>query len=78
MLEKYKYKIIKLNDLVSKVGMFPRKDTLILCHGVFDIVHPGHVRHLSYAKSKAKILVVSITADKFVKKGSIDLMYQKN
>ena len=69
MLEKYKYKIIKLKDLVSKVGMFPRKDTLILCHGVFDIVHPGHVRHLSYAKSKAKILVVSITADKFVKKG---------
>ena len=35
--------------------IFPRKDTLILGHGVFDSA-PRHVRHLSYAKSKAKIL----------------------
>ena len=33
------------------------------------MVHPGHVRHLSYAKTKGKILVVSLTADKFIKKG---------
>ena len=32
-------------------------------------MHPGHVRHLIYAKSKADILVVSITADKFIQKG---------
>ena len=41
----------------------------ILCHGNFDVVHPGHIRHLLYAKSKADILVVSITPDKFIKKG---------
>ena len=40
-----------------------------MCHGNFDVVHPGHVRHLSYAKSKADYLVVSITADRFIKKG---------
>ena len=33
------------------------------------MVHPGHVRHLIYAKSKADILVVSITADKYIQKG---------
>ena len=33
------------------------------------MVHPGHVRHLIYAKSKADILVVSITADKHIQKG---------
>jgi len=27
----------------------------VMCHGVFDVVHPGHVRHLLYAKSKADI-----------------------
>ena len=40
-----------------------------MCHGVFDIVHPGHVRHLAYARSKADILIVSITTDKHIKKG---------
>ena len=33
------------------------------------MVHPGHVRHLIYAKSKADLLVVSITADKYIQKG---------
>ena len=42
---------------------------IIHCHGVFDLVHPGHIRHLSYCKSKADILIVSITPDKFIKKG---------
>ena len=40
-----------------------------MCHGVFDVVHPGHVRHLVYAKNKADILVVSITTDIHIKKG---------
>ena len=34
-----------------------------MCHGVFDVVHPGHLRHLLYAKSKADILIASLTAD---------------
>ena len=40
-----------------------------MCHGVFDVVHPGHLRHLIYAKSKADILVASLTADKHISKG---------
>ena len=40
-----------------------------MCHGVFDVVHPGHLRHLIYAKSKADILVASTTADKHIDKG---------
>lgn len=42
--------------------------TVVMCHGVFDIVHPGHIRHLIYAKSKADILVASLTADVYVDK----------
>ena len=37
--------------------------TVIMCHGMFDIVHPGHLRHLMYAKDKADLLIASLTAD---------------
>lgn len=40
-----------------------------LCHGVFDLIHPGHIRHLAEAKNYADILVVTITPDRFVNKG---------
>ena len=65
---KYKHKIVNEKFLIS-LRKKKRKKTLIMCHGVFDVVHPGHVRHLVYAKSKADFLVVSLTADKFINKG---------
>ncbi|MBM4230458.1 MAG: adenylyltransferase/cytidyltransferase family protein [Gammaproteobacteria bacterium] len=67
--EKYKYKIKSREELLDSVGLFPRTQKIIVCHGVFDVVHPGHVRHLAYAKTLADILVVTITADKHIKKG---------
>lgn len=42
---------------------------IAMCHGVFDLLHPGHLRHLAHAKELADVLVVSITADRFVNKG---------
>ena len=67
--EKYKYKIKSQPELLDIIGLFPREKKVIVCHGVFDVVHPGHVRHLAYAKTKADILVITITADKHIKKG---------
>jgi len=67
--EKYKYKIKSPKELREILGSAPRSDKVIMCHGVFDIVHPGHVRHLLYAKSKAKILIASLTADRHIDKG---------
>ena len=43
--------------------------TVVLCHGVFDLLHYGHVEHLQEAKSLGDILVVSVTAARFVNKG---------
>ena len=81
MLEKlkntYSKKIITIKSLNKIVGSRPRKEKVILCHGNFDVVHPGHVRHLIYAKSKADILVVSITADKFIQKVFTDHLFPK-
>ncbi len=45
------------------------KKTIALCHGVFDLVHPGHIVHLKQAKEMADVLVVSVTASKYVRKG---------
>lgn len=46
-----------------------RGKSIVLCHGVFDLIHPGHIIHLEQAKQMADILVVSITASKYVRKG---------
>ena len=43
--------------------------TVALCHGVFDLLHPGHIQHFRAARKLADVLVVSITADLFVNKG---------
>jgi rfaE bifunctional protein kinase chain/domain len=67
--KKYEYKLKTTAELLEIIGPMPRKKKVILCHGVFDVVHPGHVRHLAYAKTKADILIVSITADRHIKKG---------
>ena len=68
--EKYKHKLKTLPELLGLVGPFPRDKRVILCHGVFDVVHPGHVRHLAFAKTKADVLIVSLTTDKHIKKGT--------
>src|SRR5262245_44019397 len=41
-----------------------------MCHGTFDIVHPGHIRHLLYAKSKGDVLVASLTGDEHIIKAN--------
>lgn len=60
IVTKDEYQIIKKN-LEGK--------TVVLCHGVFDLVHPGHILHFQEAKAQGDILVVSVTAAKYVRKG---------
>jgi rfaE bifunctional protein nucleotidyltransferase chain/domain len=43
--------------------------TTVLAHGVFDVIHHGHIQHLQKAKELGDRLVVSVTADEFVNKG---------
>ncbi len=69
----YKKKILTIDKLLKAIGRFPRKKNfkVAMCHGVFDLVHPGHIRHLSYAKSKTNKLIVSITSDYHIKKAEL-------
>jgi rfaE bifunctional protein kinase chain/domain len=68
---KYQHKIKTAEELAQILGPMPREKKVIMCHGVFDVVHPGHLRHLIYAKSKADILVASLTADRHITKGAM-------
>ena len=67
--EKYKNKIVSKEKLLEIIGHAPRQKKVVMCHGVFDVVHPGHIRHLAYAKSKGDYLIASLTCDKHVSKG---------
>ena len=42
---------------------------VVLCHGTFDLVHPGHLEHLRQARDLGDILVVTITSGSHVAKG---------
>lgn len=61
----------KITKKIIDVDSFnkPKNKTIVMCHGTFDVVHPGHIRHLIYAKEKGDILIASLTADKFINKG---------
>ena len=43
--------------------------TTVFCHGVWDLLHPGHIAHLEQARSFGDRLVVGVTSDKWVNKG---------
>ncbi len=43
--------------------------TKVLCHGVFDVLHAGHLAYFKAAKKFGDYLVVSVTTDRYVNKG---------
>lgn len=67
----YRKKIVttdQLREIVSDLQA--RGKRVVQCHGCFDILHPGHLRHLSWAKEQGDQLVVSVSADSAVHKGN--------
>ena len=67
--------MLKLSDKILTKELFIKnqkrfeKNKIVLCHGAFDIVHIGHINHFKEAKKYGDILIVSITADSYIKKG---------
>lgn len=60
-------KILTLPDLAALRERL-RDRTIVLCHGAFDLVHMGHVLHFEEAASLGDVLVVTLTADKYITK----------
>ena len=50
--EDYGRKIKDREELRTILGPRPRDRRVIMSHGTFDLVHPGHIRHLMHAKKK--------------------------
>lgn len=63
-------KVRSVQDIGAVLDAARREGKVVsLCHGVFDLLHPGHFRHLRTAKGMADVLVVTITGDEYVSKG---------
>ena len=52
-----------------KKSSISKKKIIGMVHGVFDIIHFGHILYFEEAKSKVDYLIVSITSDQYVNKG---------
>lgn len=66
----YSHKIKTKEELLEIVGFFGyRREKVIMAHGCFDVVHPGHLHHFIESKKKGDILIVSLTSDNFITKG---------
>ena len=63
----------KTRDIEELAGMLGTAKTegrkIAHCHGVFDLLHIGHIRHFEQARKMADLLVVTLTPDKYVNKG---------
>ena len=57
---------------IAKITHDAKRARLVvgLCHGCFDILHVGHIRHFKAAKDQCDLLFVSVTGDRFVNKGA--------
>ncbi len=69
-MQPFQRKIVGVEALIERLaGVRAAGQTVVQCHGCFDIVHPGHIRYLQFARTLADVLVVSVTGDALIDKG---------
>ena len=70
MEQKIKNKILSLDELIAKTDDLKQSGKVVIqSHGVFDIIHPGIIKHLNEAKGRGDVLIVTVIKDKDVRKG---------
>jgi rfaE bifunctional protein nucleotidyltransferase chain/domain len=62
-------KLKTIEELAEVLGSYRGRKKIVLCHGVFDLLHVGHIRHFERAKRFGDILIVTVTPDRYVNKG---------
>ena len=63
-------KILNIDSLSKILQKYKSKGKkIVLCHGVFDLLHIGHIKHFEEAKSLGDVLIVTVTPDQYVNKG---------
>jgi rfaE bifunctional protein nucleotidyltransferase chain/domain len=65
-----KNKIVELDELARIVDKLKKQNkTVVMSHGIFDLLHVGHIRHFKAAKKLGDVLIATVTPDRYVNKG---------
>lgn len=63
-------KVLPIEELAARLAKArARGQRVVHCHGVFDLLHVGHIRHFEAARRHGDLLVVTVTPDRHVNKG---------
>ena len=63
-------KILLIDDMIKMVETLKEQGKVVVqSHGVFDLIHPGIIKHLNQAKKQGNVLIVTIIRDKDVRRG---------
>lgn len=63
-------KVLTVTELAATCnGLREAGKRIVHCHGVFDVLHVGHVRYFEEARAMGDVLVVTLTTDRHVNKG---------
>jgi rfaE bifunctional protein nucleotidyltransferase chain/domain len=72
-------KILEIETLARKLNSLKLKGKkIVLCHGCFDLMHPGHIKYFQAAKKMGDVLVVTVTPDVYVDKGPDRPVFNQN
>ena len=63
-------KIKTLDELAEIVADLKSQGQVVVhCHGAFDLLHPGHIRHFEAARQEGDVLIITLIPDEYVNKG---------
>jgi len=72
-------KIVELEKLAKTLqDLRSHGKKIVLCHGCFDLMHPGHIKYFQASKEMGDILVVTVTPDTYVDKGPGRPVFNQN
>lgn len=61
------HKLVSLDDLERQLGQRrSRGQRIVMTNGCFDLLHPGHVASLQFARTRGDCLVVAVNSDQSV------------
>lgn len=68
--------IEELSQIMQKMKSDGKK--VVLCHGCFDLMHPGHIKYFQAAKRMGDVLAVTVTPDRYIDKGPGRPVFNEN
>jgi len=70
MEQTIKNKLLLLDNLIEKVKSLKQEGKAVVqTHGVFDLIHPGIIKHLNMSKNEGDVLIATVIKDKDVRRG---------